>query len=175
MLIKLSDHQVKLLTGANTPGNTDLTVWSLPNTQPGSYRSLYRYGLITTPGWIKDQSAPRLTDSGKDVAWILAKNPDARTFDVGDDTIPEDYRPVPRALGENQRHALKTLADPRWDGRWYPGAGWVWTNMSTTVRLLDSLVKRGLATKEIRRYERIPEDYPYYEITEKGRETARTV
>jgi DNA-binding MarR family transcriptional regulator len=41
-----------------------------------------------------------------------------------------------------------------------------------TVRLLDSLVKRGLATKEMRRYERIPEDYPHYTITEAGRKEA---
>lgn len=73
-----------------------------------------------------------------------------------------------RPLGENQRHALKVLAEHN-GGTWYPGAGWIWTNVSTTVRLLDSLVKRGLATKEIRRYERVPEDYPFYEITDAGR------
>ena len=78
-----------------------------------------------------------------------------------------------RALGENQRHALRCLAE-RNGGTWYPGAGWVWSNVSSTVRLLDSLVRRGLATKEMRRYERIPEDYPHYTITDKGKEEARS-
>jgi len=73
-----------------------------------------------------------------------------------------------RPLGENQAYALKCLSEYN-DGTWYPGARWVWDNLSGTVRLLDSLVKRGLATKEIRRYTRIPEDYPFYTITEAGR------
>lgn len=76
-----------------------------------------------------------------------------------------------RALGSNQVQALRCLADHN-NGTWYPDAGWVWGNTSTTVRLLDSLVKRGLATKEMRRYKRIPEDYPFYEITEAGREAS---
>lgn len=73
-----------------------------------------------------------------------------------------------RPLGDSQRHALKCLAESN-GGVWYPGAGWIWTNVSVTVRLLDSLVRRGLATKVMKRYERIPEDYPYYEITDEGR------
>lgn len=76
---------------------------------------------------------------------------------------------MPRPLGENQRQALRCLAEFN-NGTWHPGAGWVWNNTSTTVRLLDSLVRRGLATKEMRRYGHIPEDYPYYEITKAGRE-----
>ncbi len=42
-------------------------------------------------------------------------------------------------LGKNQRTTLKSLA---YHGSW-PG-GWVWENTSSTVRILDSLVKRGL-------------------------------
>jgi DNA-binding PadR family transcriptional regulator len=73
-----------------------------------------------------------------------------------------------RPLGENQRYALRCLAEHN-AGTWYPGAGWIWDNRSTTVRLLDSLVRRELATKEMRRYERTPGEYPFYRITEAGR------
>lgn len=80
-----------------------------------------------------------------------------------------------RLLGENQAYALKCLAEHN-EGTWYPGAGWVWNNLSSTVRLLDSLVRRGLATKtektrpvgsgtSARR-----EPYPFYEITQEGRQ-----
>lgn len=78
-----------------------------------------------------------------------------------------------RPLGDNQRHALKALAEHN-GGVWYPGAGWVWANVSTTVRLLDSLVRRGLATKEIRQHRRTKNDYPYYTITDAGRQVRRT-
>lgn len=75
-----------------------------------------------------------------------------------------------RRLGENQSHALRCLAEYG-NGTWYPGAGWVWTNVSTTVRLLDSLVRRGLATKteKTRLIGTRREPYPFYEITDEGR------
>lgn len=47
-----------------------------------------------------------------------------------------------RPLGENQKMALDSL---RRHGPW-PG-GWYITNTSTTVRILESLVRRGLVTK----------------------------
>lgn len=47
-----------------------------------------------------------------------------------------------RPLGRNQTAVLRAL---RQHGS-YPGA-WVWDNHSGTVRILESLVKRGLVTK----------------------------
>lgn len=44
-------------------------------------------------------------------------------------------------IGKNQAACLRALKE---HGGW-PG-GWIWTNRSETVRLLDSLVKRGLVT-----------------------------
>lgn len=80
-----------------------------------------------------------------------------------------------RPLGENQKLALRYLAE-RNNGTWYPGAGWVWENVSTTVRLLGSLVGRGLATREERdrMIGKHPEPYPFFKITEAGRELARS-
>jgi hypothetical protein len=49
-------------------------------------------------------------------------------------------------LGKDQRAILETLVKK--SGRtWTPCCGWVWKNSSTTARLLDSLVKRGLVEK----------------------------
>jgi DNA-binding PadR family transcriptional regulator len=75
-----------------------------------------------------------------------------------------------RRLGENQSYALKALAEHN-GGTWYPGSGWVWTNVSTTLRLLDGLVRRGLATRveKTRMVGTRREPYPFYEITEEGR------
>lgn len=75
-----------------------------------------------------------------------------------------------RPLGANQRSALRCLAE-RNSGTWYPGAGWVWANTSTTVRLLDSLVRRGLATKEerTRMIGKHKEPYPFFRITDAGK------
>jgi len=36
------------------------------------------------------------------------------------------------------------LAELRAHKLWYPGCGWQWTNRSTTVRIAESLIKRGL-------------------------------
>lgn len=74
-----------------------------------------------------------------------------------------------RILGDNQAYALKCLAEHN-EGTWHPGAGWVWTNRSTTVRLLDSLVRRGFATRVEKINRRTREPYPFYEITQEGRE-----
>lgn len=56
------------------------------------------------------------------------------------------YTPVKpvRVMTEDQKHALRCLAE-RNGGVWYPGCGWVWANRSTTLRILDGLVKRGYA------------------------------
>jgi hypothetical protein len=47
-------------------------------------------------------------------------------------------------LGRKQKVALETLLD-RNGGKWSPGCGWTWNTRSETLRLLDSLVKRGFA------------------------------
>lgn len=49
-----------------------------------------------------------------------------------------------RPLGKVQALILESLRSHK---RWHPGCGWIWGTYSETVRLLDSLVKRGLATK----------------------------
>lgn len=49
-----------------------------------------------------------------------------------------------RPLGERQQMVLDLLEK----GRSYPGGGWTWGNRSTTIQILDSLVRRGLAQTE---------------------------
>ena len=50
-------------------------------------------------------------------------------------------------LGRGQLGVLCSLRDFKsWNAR---GAGWVWSTPSGTERILDSLVKKGLATKSI--------------------------
>lgn len=49
-----------------------------------------------------------------------------------------------KAIGVNQFHILGALIEHR---GWRDGCGWYWTNTSTTVRLLEALVKHGLAKK----------------------------
>lgn len=54
----------------------------------------------------------------------------------------------PRPLGEVQRACLQALAG-RFEGRPrpYPGGGWIWTNHSQTVKVMESLERRGLADR----------------------------
>lgn len=54
-------------------------------------------------------------------------------------TTPTKQRP----LGKNQEGVLEALKRHR---VFYAGCGWTWDNYSTTVRILDSLVVRGLVT-----------------------------
>lgn len=81
-----------------------------------------------------------------------------------------------RPLGKNQRGVLRALQSDRYGGVWYPGCGWIWSTRSETERLLDSLVNRGLATREERTAQRgAPGRYQFtvtyqrYEITDAGR------
>ena len=48
-----------------------------------------------------------------------------------------------RKLGKTQVSVLRSLRE---HGGWWAGCGWIWSNRSETIKLLDSLVKRGLAT-----------------------------
>lgn len=52
----------------------------------------------------------------------------------------------PRPLGEHQQAVLDCLADGR-HGAFSAGCGWIYGNYSTTVQILDSLVKRGLVVR----------------------------
>ena len=47
-------------------------------------------------------------------------------------------------LGKTQIEVLRCLRER---GQWYDGCGWHWDNYSGTTKLLDSLVRRGHATK----------------------------
>lgn len=46
-----------------------------------------------------------------------------------------------RPLGENQRSVLFAMSR---HNSYYRGGGWHWLDHSSTVRILDTLVKRGL-------------------------------
>jgi DNA-binding PadR family transcriptional regulator len=48
---------------------------------------------------------------------------------------------INRPLGENQRAVLAAL---RRHGSYHNGGGWTWSGHLSTVRILDTLVKRGL-------------------------------
>lgn len=65
-----------------------------------------------------------------------------------------------RPLGEKQKQILHILNH---QSGWYPGCRWIWGNRSETIRILDSLVKRGLA-QNIEN-----ENHPRYSITDYGR------
>lgn len=47
-------------------------------------------------------------------------------------------------LGETQRDVLWSLIQHK---EWHSGSGWHWNNFSETVRIMESLVKRGLVDK----------------------------
>jgi hypothetical protein len=56
-------------------------------------------------------------------------------------------KPSPRTLGPDQRSILRAMKD---HGSWYQGCGWIWSNDSTTVRLLESLAQRGYVRRTLR-------------------------
>jgi len=73
-----------------------------------------------------------------------------------------------KKLGTNQEAILRSLVSYssttppcQAPDRTYPGGGWCWDNHSTTVRLLDSLVRRGLVEKS---------DRDVYRLTPAGRD-----
>lgn len=47
-------------------------------------------------------------------------------------------------LGRVQEAVLRSLTV---HGGWHDGCGWVWDTPSGTIRVLETLVKRGLVTK----------------------------
>lgn len=52
---------------------------------------------------------------------------------------------MPRGLGERQKGVLAALKTHK---QWYVGCGWLWDTHSGTTLIMDSLVARGLVTKE---------------------------
>lgn len=49
-------------------------------------------------------------------------------------------------LGSTQQAVLHSLRDH--GGYWQSGCGWLWDTDSGTMRIMESLVKRGLVIKE---------------------------
>lgn len=49
-----------------------------------------------------------------------------------------------KGLGHRQRSVLNLL---KTRGAWYPGCGWMCSTWDGTIKILDSLVARGLVTK----------------------------
>lgn len=75
-----------------------------------------------------------------------------------------------RPLGENQKFMLRSMHEHHGD-KWYAGCGWIWDTHSVTVRMLDSLVKRGLAEvkdEPIYRLAQGNKTYRVYRLTEAG-------
>jgi hypothetical protein len=50
-------------------------------------------------------------------------------------------------MGSDQWSMLSSMCE---HGGWSDGAGWTWSNRSSTIKLADSLVKRGLLVREDR-------------------------
>jgi hypothetical protein len=51
-----------------------------------------------------------------------------------------------RPLGNTQECVLRALRE---HGSWSAGCGWTWNTLAGTEKILDSLVRRGLATKKL--------------------------
>jgi hypothetical protein len=70
-----------------------------------------------------------------------------------------------RSLGETQQDVLDSLREH--GGYWHPGCGWLWDTHSGTVKIMESLLKRGLVTKT-----KTPTTYDFYyryDLTEEGK------
>jgi hypothetical protein len=115
--------------------------------------------------------APR--KKGDSMPWVRATRPDSEASSYHryngrecHPVWPEGVAPVKqvRPLTETMSHVLHALINNN-DGSWHPGCGWHWANRSQTVRLLDSLVRRGYAVCLSN------EQYKErYEVTEAGRQ-----
>ncbi len=53
--------------------------------------------------------------------------------------------PDTRGMGDVQWSVLRSLVQHK---SWSPGCGWLWDTRNGTIKLMEALVKRGLATKE---------------------------
>ena len=88
--------------------------------------------------WMVDDRAggARFADSAEEAVQIIL------------DTLDAEARPKAKAnsrpLGKTQAALMESLTH---HGYWRRGCGWVWDTESGTLRILDSLVKRGLVTR----------------------------
>jgi len=112
---------------------------------------MYRYEVRCWCGELW-QMTTRRSRSAREIVDIMAEE----CWSLDDDDHPqctkclrkinEGLRPKdPDNLGVNQRGVLNSLRD---HGQWhkrFPGCGWVWDTPSNTKKILDTLVKRGLA------------------------------
>lgn len=74
--------------------------------------------------------------------------------------LGEEYGVYTKGLGETQIQVLRALRDHGYWCEW-PQCGWHWDTETNTKRILDSLVKRGLAAKgEYRKYYPNPANRP---------------
>lgn len=56
------------------------------------------------------------------------------------------YSPRPGArLGDVQKHMIRSLKDH--NGCWYSGCGWYYDTHGQTIKILDSLERRGLVER----------------------------
>ncbi len=71
-----------------------------------------------------------------------------------------------KKLGETQRDVLRSLKNH--NGYWHAGCGWNWDTFSGTVRIMESLLKRGFVEKCATGMH--SERYPRYNLTKEGRD-----
>ena len=81
--------------------------------------------------------------------------------------VNEELHPGKPMIGRMQRMALKSMVE-RNNGVWYFGCGWIIDTESGTVKIMESLVKRGFATK--REIGSVYVEKGEYTITDAGRE-----
>lgn len=71
-------------------------------------------------------------------------------------------------LGKNQLGVLKSLSEHRFGYTAFPwGCGWVWNTRNGTVKIIETLVKKGLVDKGTYTTEE-GKSYPQYTISRAG-------
>ena len=70
-------------------------------------------------------------------------------------------------LGDTQRAVLRAMV--RKNGEWSAGGDWIWKSPANTLKIMNSLAKRGLVTCEA------TEPYPRYAVIAAGRAVAAGV
>ncbi len=76
----------------------------------------------------------------------------------------------PRPLGVTQKYVLESLQR---HGEWYPQCGWMWDTFSGTVKIMESLVKRGLVSSRTARLRPASPSFVIYTLTDAGREVIK--
>lgn len=72
-------------------------------------------------------------------------------------------------LGKNQLGVLKALRDSKYGYTAFPwGCGWVWTTREGTIKIIETLVKKGLVEKGIHTTDE-GKSYAQYTISMKGK------